>query len=765
MRKLLSCAVGYTAALVLSHYLLPAGWLYILAGAMALAGLCALFLKNRARTIAMLLTFSAAAGFFWTAAFDDLFIQPADSFAGSTLTVSARVLDYPEDKDGYTTLNVRLTEADMPRCRVLLYDYGTDFDGLRPGDRIRVTAAFITAREFYKEESDRYTSEGIFLRGRVTGDCEKTGRWALAFLCFPKELARAVKEQADACFPADVAPLMKALLTGDKSDYYRQDSLSTAMSVAGLSHIVAVSGMHVAFILSVLSLATGRRRRTAFIGIPLIVVFMAMVGFTPSVVRAGIMQILLLIAPLLRRENDAPTSLSAALLLLLILNPEAVGSVSLQLSFAAMAGILLVSPRVYDALTRKQDGSYRFKDKWWAKPLRALCTLFASSVGAIVFTTPLVSLHFGFVPLYSLLTNLLCVWAMTGAFVLGYAVCLLGMLSAPLGGALGWLVAWLPRYTAAVVTRIARLPWAALYTANNLAAWWLVFAYAVFLVSWLCRGKGGFRPVIPICACVSTLCLVTMLTSLGRGDESLSVTAIDVGQGQSIAILTENGTALIDCGGMGTPQNAGDAAAEYLLSDGRERVDVLLLTHLHTDHANGVERLMSRMEVERLVLPADCEDDEELEDILSACQAQGTEVWYISENTDITMDGLRLTVYAPLGGEDENERGLIIYGDYGDFEFLVTGDAGQAVEELFLALYDPGDIELLVVGHHGSKYSTCEAFLDAVTPELAFISVGSANSYGHPTPETLARLEEREIEVLRTDQSGNITVTVGEENG
>lgn len=765
MRKLVYCAAGYTAALTLSHYLLPGRWAYILAAALAVAGLCALFLKDRKRAAAMLLSFSAAAGFLWPAAYDGLFIAPADALSGSTATVSARVLDYPETQDGYAALYVRLTEADMPRCRVLLYDYDSGLDGLRPGDEIRITAEFVTAREFYGELSDRYTSEGIFLRGRVTEGCERTGRWRFAFLCFPKELARLVKEQVDACFPGDMAPLMKALLTGDKGDYYKQDSLYTAMSVAGLSHIVAVSGMHVAFIISVLSLATGRRRRTAFIGVPLILVFMAMVGFTPSVVRAGIMQALLLAAPVLRRENDAPTSLSAALLLLLIINPESVGSVSLQLSFAAMAGIILITPRLYGALTRDGDGSRRLKGKWWAGPVKAVCVLFASSVGAIVFTTPLAALHFGYVPLYSVLANLLCIWAMTGAFVLGYAVCLLGLLSPLAGGALGWLAAWLPRYTAAVVKLIAALPWAALYTANNLAAWWLVFAYAVFIAAWLAKGRDGFRPVIPVCACVVTFCLVTILTSLGQKDEGLSVTAIDVGQGQSIAVLTENGTALIDCGGVSSPQNAGDAAAEYLLSNGRNRVDVLVLTHLHTDHVNGVPRLLSRLEVERLVLPEDCEDSGYLDDILSACEAQGTEVYYIAENTDITLDSLRMTVYAPLGSGDENERGLIIYGDYGDFEFLITGDAGTEVEELFLAFYEPGDIELLVAGHHGSKYSTGEELLDAVTPEVAFISVGSANSYGHPTPETLARLEARDIEILRTDLSGNITITVGDENG
>ena len=125
-----------------------------------------------------------------------------------------------------------------------------------------------------------------------------------------------------------------------------------------------------------------------------------------------------------------------------------------------------------------------------------------------------------------------------------------------------------------------------------------------------------------------------------------------------------------------------------------------------------------------------------------------------------------MTVFAPLGVGDPNEECLLIRGDFGDFEFLVTGDAGGDVERLLSVLYELGDMELLVVGHHGSRYSTSEALLDAITPEAAFISVGADNDYGHPAPEVLERLEKRGIRVWRTDLDGNASLAVkGESNG
>ena len=221
---------------------------------------------------------------------------------------------------------------------------------------------------------------------------------------------------------------------------------------------------------------------------------------------------------------------------------------------------------------------------------------------------------------------------------------------------------------------------------------------------------------------------------------------------------------VIDCGGRGSAENAGDSAAEFLLSGGNRDVELLVLTHLHDDHANGVERLMNYVTVKRIALPADCEATEVGDSILDLCYDRETEVFHISENTNVTVDGLSLELFAPIGSEDPNEKGLMILGDYGDFEFLVTGDAGSGTEEQLVSFYSIGDIDLLVAGHHGSKYSTGEVLLDAVTPERVIISVG-VNSYGHPTQEVLERLNERGIEIYRTDLNGNTTVMAGMNNG
>ena len=751
-------AGGYAAALLLAHYLLsPDRCLFAALAALALLLPAALWKRRRA--VCFLLLISAAAGFLWYWGYNSLFVRSADAFVGETRTVSVRVSDYPEAYDEYTRVAVRSVDAEIPHVRMLIYDYDGAMGELRPGDLVSVQLKLTGAGLRYSEESDAYRAEGVLLRGYRRGAYRVTGRAALAWRYAPKELAHLMQTQALQCFPEDVAPLMKALLTGDKREYYADDTLATAMKTAGFSHIVAVSGMHVAFLIAALGFAVGSKRRTALIGVPLVLLFMAMIGFTPSVTRAGIMQCMLLLAPLLKRENDPPTSLAAAGLLLLLINPCAIASAGFQLSFAAMAGLILCSGRIYEwlfpAKSAPKNAVLRAAARW-------IASLISASVGAMVFTTPIAAWRFGFVPLYGLLTNLLCLWAMSLAFALGWAVCLLGLLRPAWGAAAGWGVGWLPRWVIFVVRRVARFPYAALLMGSIAARWWLLSVYVFFGAAYFLRKKSKpFRPLPPLLASLVGLVLVLWLGT-PKLPGALELAAIDVGQGQAFAALTKDAAVLIDCGSTGSAVNAGDAAADYLISYGKRRVDLLVLTHFHADHANGVLRLMSRVEVGMLAYPTDCEQNEYMDAILAQCRKDGVELLPVSTDTTLSVDGLILKLFAPLGTEDVNEHGLCIRGDWGDFEFLVTGDAGSDVERALCAHDELGDLELLVVGHHGSRYSTCDELLEDVTPEVAFISVGEGNDYGHPTAEVLRRLADHGITVYRTDLDGTLSLSLGE---
>lgn len=756
MRKLACAALAFAGAAAAAHYLLPAGALYWLAGGLLLLCLpAALLLRDTARLRALIICVAAALGLGWYAGYTALFVAPAAELAGQELSVTARVLDYPERDEGYASVELRIEQEGLPRVKAAVYDYGGAMPELRPGDLAEFPLKFISALEKYGEATDIYSSRGILLRAYLEGEPQAVRRDWRSALSFPMELANLVRGTAERVFPEDVRTFMLGLLIGDTSGLYDDFELDNALSVSGIRHVVAVSGMHLSFLYAVLVYLLGKRR-ASIAGVPALLLFTLMTGCTASVVRACVMLVLVMLAPLLRREADGLTSLCAGLLILLMANPLSIAAAGLQLSFSAMLGIILLTPRIYKWLElkfRRGDEKRRL-----GPAARFVMASVSSSVGSMAFTTPFVALSFGYVSLVSPLTNILTLWAVSVAFTGGYAAVLAGLIFTPLGAGIGWLAAWFARYISLCAKALAALPYSALYTSDGLVVWWLAFVYAVFIASWLLRGKRGFRPLAPTLACALTL-VALLFTAWAYGRRENSVTVLDVGQGQCVAALCGEHAVLIDCGGAGKWDNAGDTAAQFLLSRGRRSIDALVLTHLHADHANGVERLLTRIDVGTLYLPRGTDDsDGLLEGILERAEREGVEVAYVaSTDVEFSCGGLDMTLFAPIEAGDENERGVIVLAAMGDFEALIPGDVNMTVERRLAANHALPDVELLVVGHHGSKYSTSAELLEAVDAELAAISVGW-NNYGHPTPEALGRLEAAGAQVFRTDESGNITV-------
>lgn len=514
--------------------------------------------------------------------------------------------------------------------------------------------------------------------------------------------------------------------------------------------------MHISFLTGFVFLLLGRRRWAVIAAFPILLFFAAMTGFTPSVTRAVFMQLCLLSAPLFRREDDALTALSIVLAAILLKNPSAVAGTSLQLSFGAMAGIWLVSGKMYRALTERIGGAPR--------PFRTVLTFAAASVssglGAQLFTLPVAAARFGYVSAVSPLSNILCLWLISLLYQGGYAAVLLTAFMPAAGSAAGGILSWGVRYIRWVTGLLRTLPCACVYMLEPLNVLWLAFTYVLFIAAWL-RGRNGrgFRLTAPVCLSLIFL-YASALTVRLSWDNGMRVTALDVGQGESVVLTCGPRSVVVDCGGSYVTHDAARAAVSFLRAGQRQRVDALILSHLHADHVNGAEELISRMDVDTLYLPQSPDTDGFLEPILNAARERGTRVRRVTEDTSLTVGDMELTLWAPLLDGDENENCLIVMAGQGDFEVMITGDSPAAAEWLLCARNDLPDTEVLVVGHHGSRTSTCEAFLEEIRPDTALISVGY-NNYGHPHYEVLRRLKSCHVEIHRTDEEGNITVKAG----
>jgi len=773
MRKLAWFAGGFGAACLLLCYRAPR-WLFAAFTGLFLLSLLVwlalrprrsehtdLSLFPRRRRISFHIFRRAAALFLgtllasaWFSAYSALFYLPAAELSGTERTVSATVTTWPEETSiGGYSLSLRL-DGDFRSPDVLLYGSAA-WGGVRPGDRVTCELRLEDSVFAFGKETTYYTARGLFLLGYCDEAPVLSRPDRVPLRHWPVLCAHALKEGIHAAFDSAAAPLAAAVTLGDKTGLSRQ--LHSALNRSGIMHTAVVSGMHISFLVAVLLFLCRGRRRVALCLVPVLIFYAFMAGGTPSAFRAVIMQTALLAGPVLNRENDPPSSLGFALLILLLQNPFAAASVSLQLSFASVAGILLVSGRLSAALLRpvlRRLPEARGLSRLLRWLCRFLATSFSVSLGAMLFTVPLIALYFGQIVVIAPLTNLLTLWAVTAlmicALVIGsLAVFLPGVMALP-----GMAAGLLAHYVAGVSSLLGRFPLACLDADNLYFRIWLLSAYLFLLTVVLARRR------LRQCVC-SALCLAALLLccvganrwTAARSDLTLS--ALDVGQGACTLILSDGHSALVDCGGN-SASDPGDLAADKLASIGTTRLDTLILTHLDADHFNGVPQLFWRLEIGQVFLPESATDPEPLAQLLHLAAAEGAEVHFVTEVCSLDPG---ITLYPPLSGGTSNEEGLFVLCSYGSFDALITGDADAFVERMLLKYYPIPDLELLLAGHHGAAGSTCGELLDALRPELAVISVGR-NAYGHPADETLARLARAGTAVYRTDLSGTVTVSL-----
>ena len=754
MRVLATIGFSFSAGVFLAALLPWNGWQLYAAGGVLLLALAWLFAARKQkyfrRGLLILLPLAVSLAYF--AGYDHLVRQPIEDRCGAASDFTATVCDWPQATERGAKITVEL--EGYHRARAVLYGEA-ELLAARPGDTVTGTAQWQSAAHFDSDDVTHFNARGVYalLYGREDVRLSAGDGDALRWL--PQRAGKAFREKVAAIWDDPrVSGFLTAELTGDKSAMDDGDYL--AMQETGLAHLFAVSGLHCAFLVTLLALLISRRQRLlCAVTIPLLLFYMVMVGMSPSVVRACIMQIFLLIAPLFRRGSDPLTSLAAALLVILLCNPFAAASVSLQLSFSATLGMVLLSPRLYKLLT----GWYKGK----CRPLRtALCFVAANlsaTLSAVVFTAPLTAWYFRIFVLVAPLSSLLAVPAAGWSFMAAFVTVLLGFVWLPLASLLGWISWALVRYILWIANGMMSWRYHAVYFTNPYLVYWLLFLYAAFIG---CAATPDGKRKYLLASALSVLTLTAAIW-VNRQDYQygvLTALTLDVGQGESVILTSGGETALVDCGSSNSYKDPGGLAADTLHSMGVRELSAVVVTHYHADHTNGLYEVLRRIPVQTIYLP-DIEDEYGVrERLVSLAEEKGAQVTYVTKETADTLGDTVLTIYPPVqSGGDLNELGLTALASAGDFDLLITGDMSGSTEKKLVETYALPDIEVLVVSHHGSRYSSNIRFLKAVMPEAAVISVGD-NNYGHPSEETLQRLLAVGADIWRTDQQGTIRITV-----
>lgn len=577
--------------------------------------------------------------------------------------------------------------------------------------------------------------------------------WYRQSLFYLSEKAGEVLDQA----AGEDGGIFRALLLGDKSSL--PEEVRSLYQKNGIAHLLAISGLH----LSLVSMAVyGLLRKSGagfglagICGTGVLVSYGILAGGSSSIVRALIMALCGYGAAFLGRTPDLLTSLALAALWLFWDSPFLVCQAGVQLSFGALLGIGAAAPGLA-ALWKGEQGDSQ-------ENVSGLCI----SGGMQLVTLPVILFHFFQYPLYGIFLNLITVPLMGLVVASGGAAILFGLVPGEGGAALPRFAAGGGRlildWYAWCCRLFEQLPGSSLILGRP-SFWQLGLYYGILSAClWMGKKRNGKKKSM-VQKMLPAAAVFLLFPFPARG---LTVTFLDVGQGDGICLQTRQGVILSDCGSS-DQKNLGEYRLEpFLKSRGIGAVDYAIVSHGDQDHISGISWLLEQEDgvfIRKLVLPAAGKEDEACVRLAKQAALRGCQVFWMGRGDCLRMGNLSLTCLYPDGLEagappetDRNEHSLVLWLDYGSFDMVFTGDMSQKGEQAILENRGVREqAEVLKAAHHGSRFSSSEAWLDALSPGQAVISCGEKNRYGHPHAEVLERLRKRGITVYETRSCGAV---------
>lgn len=556
----------------------------------------------------------------------------------------------------------------------------------------------------------------------------------------------------------DAGALVAGLAIGDDSSL--SASLAEQMKLVGLTHLTAVSGANCAIVIAMTylilkKLSFGRWLRT-FIALLALIGYVQLVGPQPSVIRAAMMAALVLVVVASGRKKSSMGALSLAVVLLLIADPWLSSSYGFALSAAATAGILVLAPVVYERLKVRLPN-------WLAL---GLSVSFAAQLACWPI---LLQLQDG-ISTYSLLANLLAEPLVAPVTILGLSACLISPVFPGLAATISWVASCLSWVIGQIASKFSALP----ATTLDWPSGWLGQAFAVAILAsvvvWL-RFKTQRMRATGAAVSLLSLAIITGSSTAGivQSNSWMSgywdVVSCDVGQGDATVIRSNSLVALIDVG-------RDDRSIDECLSQlGTKTIDLLVLSHFDLDHVGGLSGAISGRLVGK-VLISDFEDDRPaVAKALSQLRKQSITPIEAFKGVAGQLGQLSWRVLNPRKGgyeaEDSNDGSLAMQFVGPDFDVLALADLGERGQMRIASEIGSSDSTakplILKVSHHGSADQFAE-FHESLAPDIALISVGKSNSYGHPTTRTLSLLTRVGSTILRTDQLGSIALSIGAES-
>ena len=576
-----------------------------------------------------------------------------------------------------------------------------------------------------------------------------------------------IKENIEKTYSPNISPIILGVMLGYTENI--DENIREDFSTSNISHVLAVSGMHISYIIILITKSTQKilgKRKSKIIASAVLMTYMFITGFSVSVVRASIMGILTCMSFIVYRKSDTLNNITIAALITLINNPYSINSVSFLLTYGGTLGIIYFQP-----IVNKIIKNVKIRNRKWKyvclriqRKCEKIIDIIAVSISAQIVIAPIMIINFNTIGIGFLLTNLLlsCV---IGIIVMGgFIQILISFISINIGTAFAKLIE-IPTYGLLFISKIdlgnfkAVTPDFYQIILYYLAICIFRYLYIVFHLKYCNATQERIKNTIYLIKyklrpyfskiIILLISIVVLFLIVSFVPHDLEIYFIDVGQGDSTLIITPNDkTILIDGGGSPTYDVGKNTLIPYLLDRKIKKLDYVIVSHFDEDHVGGVLAVLEHLEVRQVIINKQIEDSDNYQKFFKLVKEKMITVKLVKKGDRISIE--KNIYFDILWPKDKqitenplNNNSIVCKLNYYNFSMLFTGDIEKIAEEKILQRVNNKLLksDILKVGHHGSKSSNIEKFVEAVNPKIALIGVGENNKFGHPNSEVIKRLQ------------------------
>ncbi|MFH2013328.1 MAG: DNA internalization-related competence protein ComEC/Rec2 [Pseudomonadota bacterium] len=672
----------------------------------------------------------------------------------------------------------------------ILLTVGDTETGLNYGDRVRFICKSRRPRNFNNPGNYNYSKylalQGIFATGYLknSGEVIRIGEGDSNYF---RKTIEGVREKIRNFIDKEPAltnrEIIKALLLGEKGEI--SEETRDKFTVTGLAHILAISGLHMAFIALVASffirwilgyseklmLALNINKVAAILTIFPVIFYGFIAGFGISTLRATIMIVTFLMAIVIDRQRDLYNTIAIAAFIITIISPTSIFDVSFQLSFVAVLAILYLSPRILHYLSSIPHFPAKFNSSMTMMICKYTGLLTLVSITATLGTGPIVAYYFNRITLLGLISNIVIVPIVGFVIVpLCLLVAIMIFIAPPLASILLNLGSFITDFVINIVELLSNVPGISLWVSTpTLFEIVLFYLFIVFLFNINRLKRSWCIPLILFLLIVGDYSYWYYAKNFNR---NLRITFISVGQGDSALIEFPNGKRMLIDGGGGYNDiydTGRNIVAPFLWKEKIKRVDYLLLSHPHPDHLNGLRFIAKNFNVKEIWTNGQSVDIESYFQLMKLVEHK--RIKNIQVNTKTVpkyINGVKVEIFNPpsqlFRGQSRNlqssinNNSIVAKLTFKGVSFLFTGDIENKAERKLVQLASKLESMVIKVPHHGSLMSNTKEFLNEVNPSFAVFSVGYKNRFGFPNKIVLDRYKDLGIKIYRTDLDGAITM-------